>query len=195
MRVKTHFNSISSSPFSEKDPGLFSLSELGIFPLCCSHSKQPFEPISEIPLKLLTLKMVFLTFLASGARRGKIHAISYSTLSHAPNRANIVLCPILEFISKTLLKTKGVFSLEPIVIPSLGHTLGHDLAENRHLCPVRCLKGYLSRMKPSREGKRLLFISLQKNKSLDISQNTILGWVRSLLHTVCSNTTPRTQLL
>ena len=77
--------------------------------------------------------------------------------------------------------------MEPIVIPSLGHTLGRDLAEDRHLCPVRCLKVYLSRTKPFRERKRLLFISLQKNKSSDISKNTISGGIRSLLYTIYSN--------
>ena len=38
--------------------------------------KQPYELISEIPLKLLTLKTIFLTLLASGARRGEIHVIA-----------------------------------------------------------------------------------------------------------------------
>ena len=111
-------------------------------------------------------------------RSGELHAIAYSTLTHAPNLTNIALRPIAGFISKTQLRTKGASSLEPIVIPSLGHTRGHDLAEDRHLCPVRCLKVYLLRTKPFREGKRLLFISLQKNKSSDISKNTISGWVR-----------------
>ena len=40
--------------------------------------KPPFEPVSEIPLKLLTLKTVFLILLASGTRQGEIHAIAYS---------------------------------------------------------------------------------------------------------------------
>ena len=123
----------------------------------------------------------------SGARRRELHAFAYSTLTHPPNWTNFVLCPIPGFISKTQLRTKGASSLEPIVIPSLSHRLGHDLAEDRHLCPVRCLKVYLSKMKPFREGKRLLFISLQKNKSSDISKNIISDWVKSLLHTIYSN--------
>ena len=97
------------------------------------------------------------------------------------------LRPIPGFISKTQLRTKGASSLEPIVIPSLGHKLGHNIAKDRHLCLVRCLKVYLLRMKPFREGKRLLFISLQMNKSSDISKNTISGWIRSLLHSIYSN--------
>ena len=68
--------------------------------------KHPFEPISEIPLQLLTWKTVFLTLLASGARRGELHAIAYSSLTQAPNWINIVLRPIPGFISKTELRTK-----------------------------------------------------------------------------------------
>ena len=108
-------------------------------------------------------------------------------MTHVPNWINIVLCSILGFISKTQLRTKGASFLEPIVIPSLGPTLGHNLAEDRHLYPVRCLKVYLLRTKPFREGKRFLFISLQKNKSSDISKSTSSGWVGSLLHSVYSN--------
>ena len=95
--------------------------------------------------------------------------------THAPNWTNIVLCPIPGFISKTQLRTKGASSPEPFVIPSLGHSSGHDLAEDRHLCPVRCLKVYLSKTKPFREGKRILCISWQKNKSSDIPKTPLVG--------------------
>lgn len=59
------------------------------------------------------------------------------------------------------------------------------LVEDRHLCSVRCLKVYLVRTKPFREGKWLLFISYQKNKSSYISKNTSLVGLE-LLSTVCT---------
>ena len=40
--------------------------------------KDPFEPLSEISLKLLTFKTVFLTPLAAGCRQGETHAVNYS---------------------------------------------------------------------------------------------------------------------
>ena len=72
--------------------------------------------------------------------------------------------PVPGFISKTLLRTRGASFSEPISIPSLGHTLGGDLAEveDRHLCPVRCLKVYLSRTKPLGKGKASLHLSSEK---------------------------------
>ena len=145
--------------------------------------KEPFEPLSEISLKLLTFKAVFLTLLAADCRCSDIHAINYSTVTHSPNWTNVVLHPVPGFISKSQsqLRSKGASALEPISIPSLGHTMGQDL------CPVRCLKVYLVRTKPFREGKRLLFISYQKNKASDISKYTTTGWIRALLHFIYSN--------
>ena len=135
----------------------------------------PFKSICEIYLRIVTLED------ASGASRGEIHAISCSTVTHAPNWTNMVLGSVSGLISNTQLRTKGTSSLEPITIPSLGHTLGGDLVEDKHLCPVRYLKVYLARRKPIRELQRLLFISFQNKKSFDNSQNTISGWVRALL--------------
>ena len=134
--------------------------------------KEPFEPLSEIPVKLLNFKIVFFTLLSAGCSCGEIYAFNYSTLTHSPNWTNVVLHPVPGFISKTQLISKRPSALKPITIPSLGHTFSRDLAEDRHLYPVRCLKVYLVRTKPLREGKRLLFISYQKNKTSDISKNT-----------------------
>ena len=141
-----------------------------------SLTKKPFEPLGQISLKLLTFKTVFLTFLASGCRRAEVHALSYSCTKLVPG-----------FISKTQLSLKGTSSVEPITTPSLAHTLDHVLAEDRLFCPVKCLKAYLMRTNPFREGKRLLLISYQKKKSSDISQNTISGWIRSLSYFIFSN--------
>ena len=149
--------------------------------------KEPFEPLSEAPLKLVTFKTVFLTLLASGCRRGELHAISYEKFSHAPNWKSVTLHPLVSFISKTQLRSKGASALEPISIPSLAHSLGSDLVEDRLLCPVRALKIYLARTQNMRSGKTRLFISFQPGRSSDISKNTISGWIRSLLHLVYTN--------
>ena len=80
--------------------------------------KEPFKPLSDISLKLLTFSL-----LAAGCRKGQIHALSYSTLTHSPNWINVVIHP-------AQLRTKGASTLEPITISSRGHTLGRDLAED-----------------------------------------------------------------
>ena len=48
-------------------------------------TKQPFEPLGKASLKLLTFKTVFLLTLASGKRRGEIHAWTFSSLSYKEN--------------------------------------------------------------------------------------------------------------
>ena len=78
--------------------------------------------------------------------------------------------------------------MEPITIPSLGNTQGHDLADDRRL-PNEMFEVLFLRTQPFGEGKRFPFISFQKNKSSDISKNTISGWIRSLLYSVYTNPT------
>ena len=41
--------------------------------------------------------------------------------------------------------------------PSLAHTFGHDLAKERHLCPVRCMKVY-----KAYQGRKEALISFQR---------------------------------
>ena len=85
------------------------------------------------------------------------------------------------FIPKTQLRSKGASALEPITILSLGHTLGRDLAEERHLCPLRCVKVYLVRTKHFWKEKSSLFPT---KRTSDISENIISVWIRELLHLV-----------
>jgi len=152
-----------------------------------SLRKEPFEPIGEIELRLLTFKTLFLILFASGARRGEIHAIDYKQVSHTDRWKSVTLFPVSDFVSKTQLRTKGASALLSITIPSLAHTMGSDLKEDRLLCPVRCLKVYLARTQNFRVGKRLLFISYQKGRTADISKNTLSSWVRQLLKLIYVN--------
>ena len=47
-----------------------------------SLTKAPFEPLKVASLKILAFKTVFLMALASGKRRGEVHAWTYSSLRH-----------------------------------------------------------------------------------------------------------------
>jgi len=152
-----------------------------------SLGSHPFEPLVEIELRLLTYKTLFLLLFATGCRRGEIHAIDYQKISHTERWKSITLYPLLEFVSKTQLSSKGASALQPITIPSLAHDLGSDLLVERVLCPVRCLKVYLARTSHLRTGKRRLFISYQLGRSTDISKSTLSGWIKKLLQLVYLN--------
>ena len=62
--------------------------------------KEPFEPLDEASLKLLIFKTVFLVLLAAGCKRSELHALSYEKLSHDHHLRNVVLHPLVSFISK-----------------------------------------------------------------------------------------------
>ena len=144
-------------------------------------ARPPFEPLQSCDLKWLTMKTVFLTLLASGSRRGEIHAIEYASLKHDEQWRYVILKPHDAFVSKTQLRTSGASALESIKIPALGATLTQGLESERFLCPVRAIKVYQSRTLNLREGKRLLFIAYKKGHQGDICKNTVSGWVKSLL--------------
>ena len=146
--------------------------------------KEPFEPLQACDLKLLTLKTVFLTLLASGARRGEIHALEAKSVSHTANWDQVTIEVIPEFISKTAVRESGATRFRSITIPALTPFAGPDLPEGKLLCPVRAIKCYLARTKEFRQQQRRLFISYQRNRKLDVGVNTISIWVKALLKLV-----------
>ena len=150
-----------------------------------SLTKPPFEPMSSdgMSLKLITLKTVFLTLLASGARRGELHSLSASIRRDGDWRW-ITLTPVPEFVSKTELRTSGATAFEGFTIKSLLSFVGPDLSDDTKLCPVRALKIYLARTKSMRGDKRRLFISFLPGKTTDISKNTVSSWVVQLVKLV-----------
>ena len=143
-----------------------------------SLTKKPFEPLRSVDLKYLTLKTVFLLALASGKRRGEIHAWLESSVFFKSDGSKVTVSPSPAFLAKNQLASEGPASVQPVVIPALGPGLDLELTEDRSLCPVRALRIYLDRTKDFRKGKNLLFISLKKGHSKDIAKATISHWIK-----------------
>ena len=152
-----------------------------------SLSREPFEPLrdKDMDLQLLTWKTCFLLLLASGARRGEVHALTHRGIKFHEKWDWVQLKPSPSFISKTQLRTTGASALQPMVIPSLKKRASDK--KDLTLCPVRALQIYLSRTMDRREGKDNLFVSLNKNHKGDISKNTISGWIKKLIHRIYAN--------
>ena len=70
-----------------------------------------FEPLQLAAPKFLSWKVFFLTFLASGARRGELHAIMARGVQHYDKWISITVFPYPGFISKRQLCIKGAHSL------------------------------------------------------------------------------------
>ena len=143
----------------------------------------PFEPISVIPLKMLTWKAVFLLLLASGARRSELHAVAFDSISHTDNWRSVTLHPITSFVYKTQVSRGQAKNPKVINIPALGPILSPDMTEEKALCPARTLKCYMARTKPLRnKNQKLLFVSYsERHKHKEIHKNTLSGWVRKLV--------------
>ena len=124
---------------------------------------------------------MFLTLLASGARRGEIHALDYKSFSHSLKWDKVSISVLPEFVSKTATRESGASRFQSISIPALASFTGSDLPEGKLLCPVRALKCYLAKTTSHRKDQRRLFVSYQLNRQKDICINTISIWIKTLL--------------
>ena len=103
----------------------------------------PFEPLSTCSLQLLTWKTVFLFALASGKRRGEIHALLLDSFAHTQDWSSISFSVSPSFLSKTALSDRGADLL--LSIPALSNLASSDLPDDLRLCPVRAFRCYLQR--------------------------------------------------
>ena len=127
----------------------------------------------------LTLKTVFLLALATGKRRGELHALAKDVRWLSGAVRAVEISPVPEFLSKTHVKTNGLGALRPLTVSSLDVAVESEDNEERLLCPVRTLEAYLSRSDQYRspEQKRL-FISYRRGTVKDISRQTISVYIK-----------------
>ena len=82
----------------------------------------------------LTLKTVFLLALATGKRRGELHALAKDVRWLSGTVRTVEISPVPEFVSKTHMKTNGLGALKPILISSLDEVVDSEDNEERLLC-------------------------------------------------------------
>ena len=158
-------------------------------------TKRPFEPLGKASLKLLTFKTVFLLTLASGKRRGEIHAWTFSSLSYKESWSQVTIAPSTAFLAKNQLASDGPTVIKPVVIPALKPHLDSSLTQDRSLCPVRALKYYLDRTKDLRKNKNLLFVAIKEGFTRDISRATISSWLKQTILLAYEESDSETQQL
>ena len=147
-----------------------------------SLRKEPYEPMHKCTLTDLTKKLVFLLLLASGARRGELHAIDVRRTAFTSNQDAVWLRPSETFIAKNFNVQTGKGEFVGIKINSLKQYVGTDLKEEWVLCPVRCLRYYMKRTEKIRENISQLLITVKKNDSVKPAhKNTISGWMKGVI--------------
>jgi hypothetical protein len=104
-------------------------------------TQQPFVPLQAMDLGLLTKKTLFLVFLAAGARRSEVLALSRRvSFRQRPAGCEAVLSPVPGFVPKS---RRGVSANRPFVIKALPVNPGSG--EESALCPVKTLQAFLTR--------------------------------------------------
>ena len=143
--------------------------------------EDPFEPLDKAEIKYLTYKTVFLLALATGKRRGEIHAMRRDTVQRQEHWQSVTIFPDASFVAKTQIGCQGGQALQGVTIQSLKDFLSTGMEEDAKLCPVRALRIYLERTDKYRSGRTRLFLSLQKGRRKDISKATISWWLKSTI--------------
>ena len=143
-------------------------------------SKNPFEPLVTISLKLLTYKTAFLLTLACSGRASEMHALSFQDFSRTRDWSKVFLTPTDQFLAKNQ-KSRAPSERRHFQVPALTDFITDS--DERYLCPVRALRLYLARTHAFREGKKLLFIAVNKNYKKDITKNTLTGYIKQAIVT------------
>jgi integrase len=155
--------------------------------------KPPFEPLEEnaayvndsqyaVSMQHLTWKTVFLVLLATGARRGEVHALVRKGRVVSLRGNTWTFKTVYQFLSKTHTRTRGATAVRSIRIRGMMDYLGPDLYDSDcHLDPARCLRVYMKRTKSRAHQDSRLFLPTQAGRPEPVSVNTITGWVRSLI--------------
>lgn len=152
-------------------------------------SGPPFEPLTLIPLKLVTFKTVFLLALASGSRRSEIHAWVKAGVMFDSDAKHVYLKAASGFLAKNQRLDRSSSAFSPVVIPAL--TDSNDLTGSETtLCPVRALKLYLDRTHSIRNAREKLFISFKAGHKQEIKPQTISSWLRQTITLAYSQLKP-----
>ena len=123
------------------------------------------EPLEQITLKELTLKLVMLLLLATGQRGQSIYLLSLDGMTMRDHSCTFEL---MEHI-KTSKPNKVI---KPIEI--------NFYLPDKTLCPLTVLKAYIKRTKPLRSTETKLFISfIQPHKA--VSRDTISRWTKNAM--------------
>ena len=156
-------------PLRTVDPPLRDLVKVLTFP--CGPT---FEPLSSQPLRVVTVKVMFLLALATAKRVGELQAISF----HVAFRGDdLSLSYLPEFAAKTESEKNPI--PHSFVVRSMSQFVG-DLPEERLLCPVCAVRVYLDLTSSISLHPRSLFVS-PRRPSHSLSKNTLSFFLRRVI--------------
>ena len=129
----------------------------------------------------ITLKMVFLLALASGKRRGELHALEPTLYQVGKFWSAVKLKPRPDFLGKTHFTTSGAGTFQELIIPALSSRQQPDPDEVA-LCPVHTLRAYKATSDKYRApAQKRLIISFVQNRDTDISAQSVSNYLKWLV--------------
>ena len=143
--------------------------------------EKPFEPADESTLQHWTWKTVFLIMLASGRRRGELHALR-DDYTRGENWEFVRFKPKINFVAKSHSARNAQGALDSVRIPALS-IVGRSDPDHR-LCPVRAFKWYWKKTEHIRSAfskPAPLFLPIKEGQKDPIRPQTISSWIKQTI--------------
>ncbi|KAK0154140.1 hypothetical protein N1851_003764 [Merluccius polli] len=137
-------------------------------------SLPPFEPLTQVGLKWLSMKVAFLLAITSAKRVGELQALSVAEtcLRWNPDGSGVVLWPNVAFLPKVLSRTH---LNQPIRLARFDSPSEEGRSEL--LCPVRALRAYIAATAGIRQSEQLFVCHGGPNRGCALSKQRLSHWV------------------
>ncbi len=141
-------------------------------------SQPPFEPLTSVGLKELSLKTTLLLALASAKRIGDLHAFSVDSdcIRYGPGDCSVTLRPRMGYVPKSLstpFKTQ-IVSLSALSSES---TASRETDAQTSVCPVRALRIYIDRSASFRQSDQLFVCYGGCARGRAVSKQRLSHWI------------------
>ncbi len=141
-------------------------------------SQPPFEPLTSVGLKELSLKTTLLLALASAKRIGDLHAFSVDSdcIRFGPGDCSVTLRPRMGYVPKSL---STPFKTQTVSLSALSSesTASREADAQTSVCPVRALRIYIDRSASFRQSDQLFVCYGGCTKGRAVSKQRISHWI------------------
>ncbi len=141
-------------------------------------SQPPFEPLTSVGLKELSLKTTLLLALASAKRIGDLHAFSVDSdcIRFGPGDCSVTLRPRMGYVPKSL---STPFKTQTVSLSALSSesTASREANAQTSVCPVRALRIYIDRSASFRQSDQLFVCYGGCAKGRAVSKQRISHWI------------------
>ncbi len=141
-------------------------------------SQPPFEPLTSVGLKELSLKTTLLLALASAKRIGDLHAFSVDSdcIRFGPGDCSVTLRPRMGYVPKSLSTS---FKTQTVSLSALSSesTASREADTQTSVCPVRALRIYIGLSASFRQSDQLFVCYGGCAKGRAISKQRLSHWI------------------